>query len=198
MRRATFHRYLLKLDLPKPGHGTAPLFLLIIRVKLILFPKRSRRPLKAPGLNKRPEYRMKIDKKLLIPIAMLSIMIAGTVYAFTAVTVTTTLTIGEPLAFVTATGTLTTLSCTGTGLTVSCTGNVSPGQSGTVVITIANSGSASILVTPSFTSSSPDITITDPAPATILAAGTGVFTFNVAVSPSAVPAPATLTFSFAR
>ena len=129
----------------------------------------------------------------------------GAVYAFNALSVTTTLTVKEPLSInlATVTGDLAsdTISCTTStdSLSAVCSGSVFAGDIGAVQITIANSGHEALTVTPSLTSSSNDVTVTVPSAASVGAGVTVVFIFNVIVSASATSHDTvTLNMTFAR
>ena len=149
---------------------------------------------------------MKIDRRLLVPLAMLTtVAFGGAVYAFNALNVTTTISLREPLSINTAavSGDLSLDSVTCTistdSLSATCSGAVFAGDLGGIEITVANSGHEALTVTPTVTSSSPDVTVTSPSAASVAAAATDVFTFNVSVSASAAtPATATVTMIFAR
>src|SRR5215831_6455401 len=93
-----------------------------------------------------PGISLKIDRRLLVPLAMLmTVGFGGAVYAFNALSVTTTLTVKEPLSInlATVTGDLAsdTISCTTStdSLSAVCSGSVFAGDIGAVQITIANS-----------------------------------------------------------
>jgi len=149
---------------------------------------------------------VKIDRRLLVPLAMLiTVSFGGAVYAFNALSVTTTLTIKEPLSINGATVTgdlaLDSVSCTTStdSLSAACSGKVSAGDIGAVEITVANSGHEALTVTPTITSSSNDLTVASPSAASVGAGATDVFTFNVVVSASATaPNTVTLSMTFAR
>src|SRR6266849_3058894 len=123
-----------------------------------------------------------MNRKLLVPIAMLSaILFGGTVYAFTALSVTTTLNVKEPLSIsaATATGDLLTdgVTCTTSldSLSATCTGDVVAGETGGIAVTVANAGHQAITVTPHATSSSTDVTPSAPSAAPVSVGGTSDF-----------------------
>ena len=143
---------------------------------------------------------MRIDKKLLVPIAMLSIVTIGGAYAFLSLTVTTTLNISDPLSIVAVTGTdaLADITCTTTAATATCSADASAGESGRINVMVANGGLNGILVTASSTSSSTDVEVAGPTPAGVPAGGTFEFVFDVSILEGATPGPVTLTLNFER
>ncbi len=149
---------------------------------------------------------MKIDRRLLVPMAMLfTVAMGGAVYAFNALSVTTTLSVKEPLSINVATVTgdlaLDNVSCTTStdSLSAACSGSVYAGDVGAVQITVANSGHEALTVNPTVTSSSSDVTLTSPSAASVGAGTTIVFTFGVTIASSAItPDTVTLMMTFAR
>ncbi len=149
---------------------------------------------------------MKIDRRLLVPLAMLSVVLSGgAVYAFNALSVTTTLSLREPLSInaATASGDLTLDSVTCTistdSLGAACSGSVFAGDLGAIDVTVANSGHEALTVTLTVTVTSNDVTVTSPSAASVAAGGTSSFVFNVSVSASAAtPDSVTVTMTFAR
>jgi len=149
---------------------------------------------------------VKIDRRLLVPMAMLlTVAMGGAVYAFNALSVTTTLSLKEPLsinlAALTGDLALDIVSCTTStdSLSAVCSGSVYAGDIGAVQITVANSGHEALTVTPTVTSSSNDLALTPPSAASVGAGTTSVFTFGVTISASAAtPDTITLTMTFAR
>ena len=149
---------------------------------------------------------VKIDRRLLVPLAMLlTVAMGGAVYAFNALSVTTTLSLKEPLsinlAAVAGDLALDNMSCTTStdSLSAACSGSVYPGDIGAVQITVANSGHEALTVNPTVTSSSNDVTLTSPSAASVGAGTVSVFTFGVTISASAAtPDTVTLTMTFAR
>src|SRR5712692_10403007 len=148
---------------------------------------------------------MKIDRRLLVPLVMLStVVFGGAVYAFNALTVTTTLSLKEPLSINAATASgdlaLDFVSCTTSTdlLSATCSGNVFAGDSGAIDITVANSGHEALTVTPTVTSPSTDLSITPPSAASVAAGTTNLFVFNISVSASAsTPDSVIVTMTFA-
>ncbi len=149
---------------------------------------------------------MKIDRRLLVPLAMLvTVGFGGAVYAFNALSVTTTLSVKEPLSINLATVTgdllLDSVSCTTStdSLSAVCSGSVFAGDIGAVQITVSNSGHEALTVTPTVTSSSNDVTLASPSAASVGAGMTSLFSFGVTVSASATtPDAVTLMMTFAR
>ncbi len=149
---------------------------------------------------------MKIDRRLLVPLAMLlTVAMGGTVYAFNALSVSTMLSLKEPLSINVATVTgdlaLDNISCTTStdSLSAACSGSAYPGDVGAVQITVANSGHEALTVTLTVTSSSNDVTLKSPSAASVGAGTTSVFTFGATISASAAtPDTVTLTMTFAR
>jgi len=149
---------------------------------------------------------VKIDRRLLVPLTMLiTVGFGGAVYAFNALSVTTTLSVKEPLSINLATVTgdllLDSVSCTTStdSLSAVCSGSVFAGDIGAIQITVANSGHEALTVTPTVTSSSNDVTLTSPSAASVGAGTTSLFSFGVTVSASATtPDAVTLTMTFAR
>src|SRR5213594_1656827 len=150
--------------------------------------------------------RMKIDRKLLVPLAMLIVVLSGgAVYAFNALSVTTTLNIKEPLSINAATASgdlaLDSVTCTTSTdlLSATCSGSVFAGDIGAIDVTVANSGHQALTVTPTLTSTSSDVIVTSPSAASVAAGGTSIFAFNISVSASAAtPNIVTVTMTFAR
>jgi hypothetical protein len=152
------------------------------------------------------ENMLSINRRLLVPLAMLSIVLGvGAVYAYTAITVTTTLTVNEPLTIGTVTGQnqLATISCTNSGNTATCTASLYAGESGIIDVPVTNHASVAITTTPAITCSDTDVTCTVTA-ATLAAASIGAgatvtLEFMVSVSPSATPTTGTtLTITVSR
>lgn len=144
---------------------------------------------------------MNIDKKLLVPLAMLAAISVGGAYAFLSLSVTTTLHIGEPLSIVTIAGSddLAGLTCSSSGpLTATCGVDLSAGAIGGITVTIKNSGPQALVAAPAGSSDNTDVGLVVPDPATLSAGVSVDFTYRVAISPSAVPSTATLTLSFSR
>jgi hypothetical protein len=149
---------------------------------------------------------VKIDRRLLVPLAMLlTVAMGGAVYAFNALSVTTTLSVKEPLSINLAAATgdlaLDSMSCTIStdSLSASCSGSAYAGDVGAVQITVANSGREALTVTPTVTSSSNDVTLASPSAASVGAGAISVFNFGVTISASATtPDTVTLTMTFAR
>jgi len=134
-----------------------------------------------------------------------AILFGGTVYAFTALSVTTTLNVKEPLSIsaATATGDLLTdgVTCTTSldSLSATCTGDVVAGDTGGITVTVANAGHEAIMVTANAVSSSSDVTAKIPSPISVPAAATSDFAFDITVSPSATPTTGiTVTLTFDR
>ncbi len=144
---------------------------------------------------------MNIDKKLLVPLAMLAVISVGGAYAFLSLSVTTTIHIGEPLSIVSIAGSedLAALTCNSSGpLTATCGVDLSAGAIGGITVAVKNSGSQPLVVTPAGSSDNTDVAIVVPDPATLSAGGNVDFTYRVNISPSASPNTATLTLSFSR
>ncbi len=136
---------------------------------------------------------------------LLTVAMGGAVYAFNALSVTTTLNLKEPLSINVATVTgdlaLDNISCTTStdSLSAACSGSAYPGDVGAVQITVANSGREALTVTPTVTSSSNDVTLKSPSAASVGAGTISVFTFGATISASATtPDTVTLTMTFAR
>ncbi len=132
---------------------------------------------------------------------MLAVIAVGGVYAYLSLSVTTNLHIGEPLSITGIVGNedLDTLTCSSSGpLTAACDVDASAGAMGGITVTVKNSGSQSLVVTPAGSSDNSDVTIVVPDPATLLAGGSVEFAFRVNISPSANPNVATLALSFSR
>ncbi len=149
---------------------------------------------------------MKIDRRLLVPLAMLvTVGFGGAVYAFNALSVTTTLSVKEPLSInlVSVTGDLLldNMSCTTStdSLSAVCSGSVFAGDIGAVQISVSNSGHEALTVTPTVTSSSTDATLTSPSAASVASGTISVFSFGVTISAGAMaPDTVKLTMTFAR
>ncbi len=137
---------------------------------------------------------------------MLSVVLSGgAVYAFNALSVTTTLSLKEPLSINAATAsgdlTLDSLMCTIStdSLSATCSGSVFAADLGAIKVTIANSGHEALTVTPTVSVSSADVAVTSPSAASVAAGGTTSFTFNVTVSANAVTPNSVMVFmTFAR
>ena len=162
---------------------------------------------------------MKYDGSIIAPIVMLVVVLAAGVYAaFNTLNVDTALTVKEPLRIgdVQATGALileTNLFCTrtregnalpigGEGLTIlglDCTASLFAGESGSIIVPVGNAASVPIIVQPSGSSSSPDVTMVVPTQGTVPVAGLYQFEFAISVSASAVPdVTVSLTMGFER
>ncbi len=144
---------------------------------------------------------MKIDRKLLVPLSMLVVVSVGGAYAFISLTVTTTVNIGEPLSIVNVTGTgdFAGLVCSGTtALSDTCNASVSAGAMGGITVTVRNSGSQALVVTPAGSTEDTDVALVTPGPGTVSAGASFDFVYSVTVSPSATPGQATLSLSFSR
>src|SRR5713101_7100035 len=137
---------------------------------------------------------MRMNRKLTVSISVLSIALAvGAVFAFNSLSITSTLNVKEPLfiSFIGSGGDLAGISCSIAPdlLSATCTKDVFAGDTGSLTVTVGNSGHEAITVTPNAISSSPDATVKTPVasavPASTLGgAGLADFMFVITVSQS--------------
>ncbi len=143
---------------------------------------------------------MAIDKKLVIPVSLLAVVLLGGAYAFLSLTITTTVNIGEPLSIVSVVGTgdLTGLDCSVTALAATCSIDALAGETGGINVMVHNAGQQALTVTPAGDSPNTDVAITVPGFGTIPSGGSVTFSYGIDISDSASPGTATLTLTFSR